>query len=74
MGSIFGGEHSFSNLYFDPNFVSVRNTVVQLVTSMWMVVDSNPAQTELASTFVRSKYRLRFCSPNYLCPNITYWY
>ena len=44
--------------------IGARSTVVELGTSVWVVVGSNPDQTELASTAVRSEYRFGSCSPN----------
>ena len=40
------------------------NTVLELWTSMWVVVGSNPNQTELALTIVG--YRFHSCSTNYI--------
>ena len=39
--------------------VGAPSTVVELGTRMRVVVGSNPAQTELASTVVRSEYAFR---------------
>ena len=46
--------HLQINIYTKMTAVGVLSTVVELGTSIRVVVGSNPAQTELASTVVRS--------------------